>query len=137
MFRKLVGKVLDRLGGEPARPVTTSTPDDWNRADKPSPASGAGELTVSFSNLGRSVTVARGTTILDAATEAGVDLNHYCGGMCSCGSCRIVLLSGEVSAKDDMEESTLAVVQDDERDRLACQAKVLADLAIEVPPQDF
>lgn len=137
MLRKFVGKVLGRFGGEPAQPVTRSTPDDWNRVDKPPVAARTGELSLTFSNLGVTVKVARGVSILDAANAAGLDLNHYCGGMCSCGSCRVVLLSGEVSPKDSMEDATLGVVLEDERDRLACQAQVLGDVVVEVPPQDF
>lgn len=137
MLRKLMGKVLDRMTGEPARPVTKSTPDDWNRVDKAAPARGDGEFSLSFSNLDVTLRVPRGTSILDAAVEAGVDLNHYCGGMCSCGSCRIVLLSGDVSPMDDMEDATLSVVREGEQDRLACQCKVLGDVVIEVPDQEF
>jgi ferredoxin, 2Fe-2S len=135
MFRKLAKKVLGKVKGD-ARPVTAATPDDWNRVDKPTTSS-KGEFELRFANLDITTRVARGTSILDAAIEAGLDLNHYCGGMCSCGSCRIILVSGDVSPMDDMEDATLSVVKEDENDRLGCQAKVLGDVVVEVPPQDF
>jgi ferredoxin len=42
-----------------------------------------------------------------------------------------------VSPMDDMEDATLSVVREGEQDRLACQTKVLGDVVVEVPPQDF
>lgn len=129
--------MLDKLGDKSEPSVTRATPDDWNRVDKPTASAAAGEFELRFDNLDVTVQVAKGTSILDAAQAAGLDLNHYCGGMCSCGSCRVVLISGEVSPMDDMEDATLAVVQEDERDRLGCQTKVLGDVVVEVPNQDF
>jgi 2Fe-2S ferredoxin len=137
MLRKLAGKVLRRIGGDTSRPVTQATPDDWNRVDRAKPAPGAGEFGLTFSNLDVTLLVARGTTILDAAADAGLDLNHYCGGMCSCGSCRVVVVSGDVSPMDDMEDATLSVVREGEQDRLGCQTKVLGDVVVEVPDQQF
>jgi ferredoxin len=57
--------------------------------------------------------------------------------MCSCGSCRVILISGEVSEMDDMEEATLSVVQEGDEDRLGCQTKILGHVVVEVPDQDF
>ncbi len=131
LVRKLLGKVRDKVVAE-ERPV----PKDWNQAVKERPAAGT-DVTLTFANLDVTTTVKRGTSILDAALDADVDLNHYCGGMCSCGSCRIVLISGDVSGIDRMERATLDVVKEGEHDRLGCQTLVQGDVVVEVPDQDF
>lgn len=138
MFKKALGKVARRILGAQDRPVTRATPDEWNRADKPVVSEAAAPTaSVTFENLGVTHAVRPGTSVLDAAHAAGVDLNHYCGGMCSCGSCRVVLVSGEVSPKDDMEDATLGVVQEGPDDRLGCQARVQGAVVVIVPSQDF
>jgi len=45
---------------------------------------------VEFAPSGLSVTVNEGTTVLDAARLAGVDLDSTCGGRGLCGRCQIV-----------------------------------------------
>ncbi len=138
MFRKVLGKVAKKVLGVEDRPVTASTPDDWNRVDQPAVAeSAAPTASVTFENLGITHPTKPGTSVLDAAIEAGIDLNHYCGGMCSCGSCRVVIVSGEVSPMDDMEDATLSVVRIGKQDRLGCQARVQGAVVVTVPSQDF
>jgi 2Fe-2S ferredoxin len=90
---------------------------------------------IEFRNLGVKLAVERGTTVLDAAVDAGLDLNHYCGGMCSCGSCRVQDVDGPVSEKDEMEDATLSVVQEGERDRLSCQTRIFGPVSVTVPEQ--
>ena len=90
-----------------------------------------------FENLGKTVAVKKGTTILDAAIAAGVDLDHYCGGMASCGSCRVqILADSQVSEMDMMEEATLDVVMEHDDDRLGCQTRILGPVKVLVPDQD-
>lgn len=131
VFGKLFGKKK-----KADTPVTDSTPDDWNRADKKAEVAVDGPSSVCFENLGSTQECESGTTILDAAIAAGIDLNHYCGGMASCGSCMVTVVSGKVSELDDMEEATLDVVLEDDRDRLGCQCRVLGPVTVIVPPQD-
>lgn len=138
MFRKVLGKVAKKVLGVQDRPVTEATPDDWNRVDKPVVSeTAAPTASITFANLGVTASVKPGTSVLDAALDAGVDLNHYCGGMCSCGSCRIVLVSGDVSGLDDMEDATLSVVKEGPADRLGCQTKIQGAVVVQVPSQDF
>jgi ferredoxin len=110
-------------------------PARWNEVIKESPtaAEGVATVTVRLEPEGLEAAVPVGTTLLDAAIEAGSDLNHYCGGMCSCGSCRLEVVSGDVSVIESMEESTLDIVREGEADRLACQTRVLGDVVLRVP----
>ncbi len=147
VFGKLLRKVKEALDDDrpAAKPVTESVADDWNDAykggrdpDEVKRAEGAGTgPVVVFENLDVRLEVKKGTTILDAAIAADVDLNHYCGGMASCGSCRIRILEGSaVSEMDMMEEATLDVVIEHDDDRLGCQTKILGEVRVFVPEQD-
>jgi len=87
------------------------------------------ELTVDFEPLGRRARVARGTTLLEAARQAGVGLNAVCGGAGTCGTCRVRLVTGAVTPPSEAERDVVA-----EGFRLACRARVLSDVRVDVPP---
>jgi 2Fe-2S ferredoxin len=110
-----VGPFEARAGG--AAPARTST----------------GPVEVRFGAT--SVRVARGSTLLEAAEAARLDLRHYCGGNSSCGTCRIVVVSGHrnLSKQEGMEAMALGADHVARGDRLACQAQVLGEVAIEIP----
>jgi uncharacterized 2Fe-2S/4Fe-4S cluster protein (DUF4445 family) len=87
-----------------------------------------------------------GGTVLDCARTLGVDLDSVCGGRGICGRCQVVLSEGEhakhgitssrehLSAFNDVEvEYRLDKGLADGR-RLGCQAAVLGDVVIDVPP---
>ena len=86
------------------------------------------ELTVDFEPLGRRARVARGTTLLEAARQAGVGLNAVCGGMGTCGACRVRVVAGQVTSPTEAEQDGLA-----EGFRLACRTRVLSDVRVDVP----
>lgn len=79
--------------------------------------------------------VQRGSTVLEAATTAGVDLRSYCGGNCSCGTCRVEVVSGarHLSPMEPSERFVLGPEAEARGDRLACQAQVLGDVSVAVP----
>jgi uncharacterized 2Fe-2S/4Fe-4S cluster protein (DUF4445 family) len=87
------------------------------------------KLTVDFEPLGRRARVAPGTTLLEAARQAGVGLNAVCGGAGTCGTCRVRVVAGQVTPPTEAERDSLA-----EGFRLACQARVLDDVRVDVPP---
>ena len=154
-LRRLLGKVIDRAVDAGSRPDDSDPesrassrapaphpldpiPQEWNRAIKESPVEDEGleRVRVTFTNHGTEATVPVGTTILDAAIAAGVDLNHYCGGMASCGSCRVEDVEGAISPVDPNEGTILDLCREGDRDRLGCQAQVLGDVQMTVPDQD-
>ncbi len=81
------------------------------------------------------IVVDRGTTILEAAVVANVDLRSYCGGNCSCGTCRVEIVEGHrhLSRRESMEELVLGMEAADRGDRLACQTQVLGPVTIRIP----
>jgi 2Fe-2S ferredoxin len=63
-------------------------------------------------------------SVLDIATEAGVDIDHSCGGVCACSTCHVKVLEGgsSCSKPTEDEEDMLDTARDVDTDsRLACQ----------------
>ncbi len=102
---------------------------------------------VIFTPSGRRGHVAAGTTVLDAARALGVDLDSVCGGRGICSRCQITPSFGEfpkhgVTATPDALSPWNAV---EERyrskrglragRRLGCQARIMGDVVIDVPPE--
>ncbi len=93
-----------------------------------------GPQSVSFGDVGAGE-VEAGTTILSAAVSLGVDIDHFCGGSCSCGTCRVEIVSG-AEALSPMRPSESIVLGHEAivaGDRLACQARVLGAVEVRVP----
>ena len=84
---------------------------------------------------GQRMEVPPGTSVLHAAIRMGVDLAHYCGGNCSCGSCRIVVLAGgEFLSKPQQREAlVLGPGRLKAGERLGCQARIVGPVQIRVP----
>lgn len=81
------------------------------------------------------VQAAFGASLLEAALLADVDLRSYCGGNCSCGTCRVEIRAGaaNLSKVEPMEEFALGMDAHRRGDRLACQAQVLGPVHLVVP----
>jgi len=93
--------------------------------------------TVTFQPAGRAVEVAPGTSILDAAEAAGVELPHNCGGVCACVTCHVWVEAGQASLAEptELEDDKLSeAVGLTAQSRLGCQAVVAgADLTVRIP----
>jgi 2Fe-2S ferredoxin len=92
---------------------------------------------VTFQPAGRSAEVRRGTTILDAAEAAGVDLPSNCGGVCACTTCHVWVDAGlaSLSAIEEHEDDRLQEAAGlGPRSRLGCQARVEdEDVVVRIP----
>ena len=86
--------------------------------------------TVRFEPSGLKTEVAQGTLLLDAARKVGVYLSSICGGDGYCGKCKVVIDDGEFQGKP-----TTLLTPQEVRDNvvLACQTKVLSDMAVTIP----
>jgi len=87
--------------------------------------------------IGKRIEVPEGSTILEAARLAGVELVTICGGEGDCGTCKIRVVEGKLSAINLNEENELSGEELRKGFRLACQAKILSDLRIDIPPESF
>jgi uncharacterized 2Fe-2S/4Fe-4S cluster protein (DUF4445 family) len=102
---------------------------------------------VIFTPSGKRGHFPKGTPILTAARQLGVDLDSVCGGRGICSKCQITPSYGEfskhkVTVRDDALSEWNAVEQryQDKRGllegrRLGCQATVQGDVVIDVPPE--
>ncbi len=92
---------------------------------------------IDFQPVGRRIAVEPGAPLLAAAQAAGVGLRATCGGAGNCGGCRVRLLMGELSEADSAEEEELGRDGVAAGYRLACQARPLSDVRLEVPPDSL
>lgn len=92
---------------------------------------------VDFQPVGRRGPCPPGGTLLDAARELGVDLASVCGGIGSCGSCRVQLVAGELTPVTLNEEAELTAAELAQGYRLACLAEPLSDCRVHVPPESL
>jgi uncharacterized 2Fe-2S/4Fe-4S cluster protein (DUF4445 family) len=78
----------------------------------------------------RTVEVAAGITMLQAALDAGVDITATCGRRGRCRSCRVKVLSGDIPPSTVQDTIQLGHEAVHENFRLSCQTAVIADCAI-------
>jgi len=94
-------------------------------------------MQVTFLPVGRTVEVEPGTTILEAALENGIELEHNCGGFCACTTCHVIVREGEefLSDIEECEDERLSMAEGlTIRSRLGCQAVVEGgDVVVEIP----
>jgi uncharacterized 2Fe-2S/4Fe-4S cluster protein (DUF4445 family) len=86
---------------------------------------------VSIQPDGKTVHVLEGTSIYEALGEAGIIIKSECGGSGVCGSCKVRVIDGSYEqqgserylSKEEMEQGLV----------LACRARILGDLKVEIP----
>ena len=102
---------------------------------------------VVFTPSGRQGQVAKGTNLLQAARQLGVDVDSVCGGRAMCGRCQIDVGEGSF-AKHGIESSGANLTDASASEaryaekrklksgrRLACQCAIEGDLVIDVPAE--
>lgn len=95
-------------------------------------------MPVIFQPSGRRAAARSGTNLLDLAQNTGVDLSAVCGGAGVCGSCRVRVRAGAVSAPTALEADHLSAPELEAGLRLACQTELLAtDAVISVPEESM
>lgn len=91
---------------------------------------------VTFLPANLTVEVEDGTSILDAALNHAVDLEHNCGGNCACSTCHVIVqqgmesLTGRSEEEEDQLEDADGLTKDS---RLACQAKISGPVIVVIP----
>lgn len=101
--------------------------------------------TVIFQPSGRRGQVPHGITLLAAAQQLGVGIQNLCGGVQTCGRCRVHIEEGRFgkegitsslahsSPHSTREQAYIARHELGPADRFACEARVLGDLVVFVP----
>ncbi len=89
---------------------------------------------VKFLPDGKEVEVEGGTTLMEAAGKADVDINNLCGGKGLCGKCRVKVSNGKIRANKH-SISLLSKEEILEGYVLACQTKVDSDMEVLIPAE--
>lgn len=84
------------------------------------------------------IKVRKGDSLLGAALDAGINIEHACGGVCACSTCHIYVTDGEdqVSEATDAELDRVEEAPDLRiNSRLSCQCVVQGGgrISVEVP----
>lgn len=93
---------------------------------------------VSIQGEEKSIVLAMGQSVLDAALAQGVDMDHACGGVCACSTCHIKIHVGADCFREatEDEEDQLDKARDVAlNSRLGCQAvleRMPADGKVEI-----
>ena len=90
-------------------------------------------FTIHFGPSGRRANQDHPLSILEAAREAGVEIAALCGGLGSCGRCRVKVEGDGVSPLSQKERELLSADEIAGGYRLACRAIVDDDVSVYVP----
>ncbi len=105
------------------------------------------DVKIVFTPSGRQGQVAKGTNLLQAARQLGVDVDSVCGGRAMCGRCQVNVGDGAFakhgieSSKAHLSEASASEARYAEKRnlspdrRLACQCTIEGDLVIDVPAE--
>jgi uncharacterized 2Fe-2S/4Fe-4S cluster protein (DUF4445 family) len=88
---------------------------------------------VTFLPSYRKVTVDPGTTVLDAARQAGFQMNVVCGGQGKCGKCAVFVRAGEVTFDREKFGRFFTPEELAGGGCLSCQAGIGGDLQVLIP----
>ena len=85
---------------------------------------------VVFIDEGKTAEATTGRTLLSCALEMGIRISHVCGGDGACGTCRVEVVQGWDALTAPTPDETYKEL--DPPYRLACQAKIVGDVAVKV-----
>lgn len=91
-------------------------------------------MKIRFEPFGITTQAETGTTLLQAAQAAGVEIESVCGGKGTCGKCKVVASRG-LTEPTALELRSLSVDELAQGFRLACQAAVTGDVEVVVPEE--
>jgi uncharacterized 2Fe-2S/4Fe-4S cluster protein (DUF4445 family) len=92
---------------------------------------------IDFEPIGKRLTAGRGQSLLVIAQDAGIALAAVCGGVGTCGACKVRLVAGQLSPVTPAEQSVFTPEELAAGWRLGCRAFPQSDLKIEIPPESL
>ena len=90
----------------------------------------SGRTSVRYLPVAREVLARVGDTLLDAALDNGIEIQHECGGNCACTTCHVFVEHprGALSGMEEVEVDRISTAEGRcANSRLACQAIILGD----------
>jgi uncharacterized 2Fe-2S/4Fe-4S cluster protein (DUF4445 family) len=94
-------------------------------------------FTIDFEPIGRRGPCPAGQSLLESARQLNVDIVSICGGVGSCGQCKVQVIAGQVTPRTSDEEAELSARELEQGYRLACQVYPLGDVKVHVPPESL
>jgi len=90
---------------------------------------------IRFLPKNRAIPVQGQESVLQVAVDNHVELEHSCGGMGSCGTCRVFVESNldQLPARNGVEKEMAEARGFDACERLACQLEPIDDLVVRIP----
>lgn len=87
---------------------------------------------IRFQPVGRAIRVEPGTSVLEAARQAGLPMASACGAKAICGRCGVLIVAGADSLppEDERERDVKARNRIDADQRLACRLAVASDVEV-------
>lgn len=93
------------------------------------------KYTVVFEPIGRKGECRDSETLLECARNLGIGISSICAGRGTCGTCRVQLTEGELTAPTKDELRKLSKKELGNGWRLACQASPKTDCQVIIPPE--
>lgn len=77
-------------------------------------------------------------SVLEVAIANEIPLNHSCGGMASCTTCRVFIVKGleQIPPRNELEQEHAAARNWKPVERLACQTTAFDGLVVEIPEDE-
>lgn len=77
-------------------------------------------------------------SVLEAALENKIPINHSCEGMGTCGTCRVFIEEGLelLESPNEIEQEMIEARSFEKNERLACQNQACAGLKIRIPDDE-
>ena len=94
-------------------------------------------FTIDFEPIGRRGPCQHDQSLFESARELNVDIVSICGGVGTCGRCKVQIIAGKVSKRTLEEEAELSTRELEQGYRLACQVYPLSDVKVHVPPESL
>ena len=93
------------------------------------------EFQIIFQPSGKRGHFPEGKTVLEVSRELGVEIESLCGGLKTCGKCKIKWLEGELSPFTDEEAKWITESERIQGYRLGCAAQIQGNVLIDVPEE--
>jgi len=90
------------------------------------------KLNVHFNPDNVDTTAKPGANLMETAVAAGVHINASCGGAGVCGTCKVLIMKGEV---DSTRTSRISDKEYGKGIRQACQCRIVSDLVVTILPE--
>jgi len=87
---------------------------------------------IKFIPSGKSIKISHGYNLRQAILDCGIYIDSSCGGVGTCGRCRVRIKEGEVNTK---KTKLISPAEKEKGYVLSCLSKVESDLIVEIPPQ--